>query len=65
MRRGDIGQVGAGGRSVRTELQADCFAGIWAHDADRTSRLLEKGDFEEAPSPTPGPHAGSPGRARR
>ncbi len=31
--------------SVRTELQADCFAGIWAHNA-RTS--LEDGDIEEA-----------------
>jgi predicted metalloprotease len=48
MRRGAMGQVGAGGQSVRTELQADCFAGIWAHDADRTRRLLEKGDLEEA-----------------
>jgi predicted metalloprotease len=32
--------------SVRQELQADCFAGIWAHNADR-SRLLEAGDIEE------------------
>ncbi len=32
--------------SVRQELQADCFAGIWAHNADRT-RLLEPGDIEE------------------
>lgn len=32
--------------SVRQELQADCFAGIWAHSADRT-QLLEPGDIEE------------------
>ena len=32
--------------SVRQELQADCFAGIWAHNADR-ARLLEAGDIEE------------------
>jgi uncharacterized protein len=34
--------------SVRQELQADCFAGIWAHDADRSRQLLEAGDIEEA-----------------
>ena len=32
---------------VMVELQADCFAGIWAHHADRSRGLLEKGDFEE------------------
>jgi predicted metalloprotease len=34
--------------SVRLELQADCFAGIWGHHADQTRHLLEKGDLEEA-----------------
>jgi len=34
--------------SVRLELQADCFAGIWAHHADRTRHILERGDVEEA-----------------
>ena len=33
--------------SVRVELQADCFAGIWAHSTARRD-LLEKGDLEEA-----------------
>jgi len=33
--------------SVRQELQADCFAGIWAHNADRSRQLLERGDIEE------------------
>jgi len=33
---------------VRMELQADCFAGIWAHDAQRSRGILEAGDLEEA-----------------
>ncbi len=34
--------------SVRIELQADCFAGIWAHHANRSRQILESGDVEEA-----------------
>jgi len=34
--------------SVRMELQADCFAGIWAHHADTTRQVVESGDIEEA-----------------
>jgi predicted metalloprotease len=34
--------------SVRVELQADCFAGIWAHHAQRSRQILEQGDLEEA-----------------
>ena len=30
------------------ELQADFFAGLWAHYADRMHNLLEEGDIEEA-----------------
>ena len=33
---------------VRMELQADCYAGIWAHDAQRSRHVLEEGDLEEA-----------------
>ena len=33
--------------SVLMELQADCFAGVWAHHADRSRQLLEAGDVEE------------------
>jgi hypothetical protein len=34
--------------SVRVELQADCFAGLWAHHAQRSRQVLESGDIEEA-----------------
>ena len=34
--------------SVRLELQADCFAGIWAHHNHKTQAILEPGDVEEA-----------------
>jgi predicted metalloprotease len=33
--------------SVRVELQADCFAGVWAHQADQSRQILEAGDIEE------------------
>ncbi len=34
--------------SVRLELQADCFSGLWANHADRTRHILERGDVAEA-----------------
>ena len=34
--------------SVRLELQADCFAGVWGHHAQNQRQILETGDVEEA-----------------
>lgn len=34
--------------SVRQELQADCFAGLWGHSANERQQILEPGDLEEA-----------------
>jgi predicted metalloprotease len=34
--------------SVRLELQADCFAGVWLRNAEKSRGLLEPGDIEEA-----------------
>ncbi len=42
------GETEANRLSVRQELQADCFAGVWANRADRTRQILEEGDVEEA-----------------
>jgi hypothetical protein len=45
-----VSQAEANRLSVRLELQADCFAGVWANRAHRTARniTLESGDVEEA-----------------
>ncbi len=34
--------------SVRIELQADCFAGVWTHHSQKSKAWLEQGDIEEA-----------------
>jgi predicted metalloprotease len=44
--RGKLGG-GADSAAVRTELQADCFAGIWAHGAE-SEDILDIGDIDEA-----------------
>ncbi len=40
-------EVQANQLSIRQELQADCFAGVWAHHANRRQQILEPGDVEE------------------
>lgn len=40
-------EVDANRIQVAMELQADCFAGVWAHHANRTASVLEPGDVEE------------------
>lgn len=42
------GEVQVNALSVRQELQADCFAGLWAHAANSERELLDPGDLEEA-----------------
>jgi uncharacterized protein len=42
-----VGKVDQNRLSVMQELQADCFAGIWAHHAHRSRQILEQGDLEE------------------
>lgn len=42
----DTGAEGANGGSVRTELQADCYAGVWAYHANAQFHILQNGDVE-------------------
>jgi len=46
--RKQVSEVEYNRLSVKIELQADCFSGIWAHNADRVRQVVEPGDIEEA-----------------
>jgi predicted metalloprotease len=46
--RSRLPRAEANALSVRQELQADCFAGVWANRAQRTKNILESGDVDEA-----------------
>ena len=46
--RQQVDQTESNAISVQVELQADCYAGIWAREAAQTLGVVERGDLEEA-----------------
>jgi predicted metalloprotease len=43
-----VGEVEGNALSVKLELQADCFAGVWGKRTDTMKQVLEPGDLEQA-----------------
>jgi predicted metalloprotease len=46
--RGRLDEREANALSVRVELQADCFAGVWGNRTNEARNILEQGDVESA-----------------
>jgi predicted metalloprotease len=46
--RGRLSETEANALSVRVELQADCFAGVWAYHTNEAKQIIEQGDVESA-----------------
>ena len=46
--RGRLSQSQNNAMSVRVELQADCFAGVWANKSQQSKQWLDPGDIEAA-----------------
>ncbi|HSO87357.1 MAG TPA: neutral zinc metallopeptidase, partial [Draconibacterium sp.] len=46
--RGQVSEKEYNAQTVKLELQADFYAGIWAHHAQKMKNILEAGDIEEA-----------------
>ena len=46
--RARVDEVQSNALSVRVELQADCFAGVWAHHSQESKHWLDPGDIETA-----------------
>jgi len=47
-RRGRVSQAAYNALSVKLELQADCFAGVWANRTEQSKKFLDPGDIEGA-----------------